>query len=192
MSSKPLNLREHLAIVELSAFFSGQLKVPHEWVMHVQALREALNATMFPPAPLSDAEWRRADRKADNLLMQYTTIPRLIRDNDGYAVIEQDVLLESESQEISIFSARAIANVILLANQGVLHQLLTCPNCATLFLPKKAGQISCGEKKCSQKVYESNPEFRTKRRKWERENRQRTKERIAAELAAAGIAKKEK
>ena len=189
MSSKPLTRREWIAIEELSAFLCGMFRSKDGSIKRVMELKEVLIAAMNPGEPEPDQKtWDAADKKANRLLAAYTTVPMLARDDEGYSFIEQTVLLLPD-HDLEWLEARAVRQVIYLANQGVLHQLIACGNCETIFLPTRLGQRNCGAR-CSKKAYERGPEFRPKRREWARENYRRTKERATAESAVAGIPKK--
>jgi hypothetical protein len=169
MRSKPLTRREWLAIEELSAFLRGLFRSKDESILRVQQLKQALIAAMHPGEPEPDQKaWDAADKKANRLLAAYTSVPVLTRDDEGYSFVEQTILLLPD-MDLEWLEARAVRQVIYLANQGVLHQLIACGNCGTVFLPTRSGQKNCSAS-CSKKAYESGPEFRAKRNRWARDH----------------------
>jgi hypothetical protein len=189
MSSKPLTKREWVAIEELSAFLRGLFKSKEQSILRVQQLKQALIAAMYPGKPEPDQKtWDAADKKANRLLAAYTSVPVLARDEEGYGFVEQTILLQHDF-DLEWLEARAVRQVIYLANQGVLHQLMACGNCKRIFLPTRSGQKNCGTA-CSKKAYETRPEFRAKRNDWARENYRITKEKDKRNLQLVGTTKR--
>jgi hypothetical protein len=171
MASKPLTRREYLAIQELSAFLRGVFDNKEASIVRVEELKRSLIAAMYPSEPEPDQEtWNYADKRANQLLARYTTVPKLSRDDEGYSHIEQAILMQQD-MDLEWLEARAVGQVIYLANQGVLHQLISCGFCTALFLPTRAGQKNCGAPaQCSRQSYERGPNFRRKRNEWAREH----------------------
>ena len=189
MRPKRLTRREWIAIEDLSAFLRGLFRSKDESIQRVMELKNTLIAAMYPGESEPDQKtWDAADRKANQMLAAYTIVPVLARDDEGYGFIEQTVLLQSDDG-LEWLEARAVGQVIYLANQGVLHQLITCGNCETMFIPIRLGQKNCGGE-CSKKAYESGPEFRAKRNEWARKAYRQAKDADALNLKAVGAATK--
>ena len=183
MRLKPLAEREMDSIDWLSHFLMGRFGGKEESILRMQELKQALIAAMDPGDPEPDEKtWAAADRRANQLLARYTTIPALERDDEGYGRVEQRVIIRHDF-DLDWLEAQAVQKVIFLANEGILHQLITCGHCKALFLPARLGQANCSAS-CSKKAYESDANFRAKRNEWARENYRVTKKRNALALAA--------